>query len=456
MKMSYYFCPKRIPYILPEQQNIEYKQSWHDDILKWICGFANAEGGSIFIGIDDKGKVIGVNEYKKLIEDIPNKIVSHLGLVVDVNLHANAKKHYIEIIVKPSEVAISYHGLYHYRSGSTKQELKGIALQEFLLKKMGRSWDDMPCAGATLKDIDEKAVRNFIEKALDQKRISRDANKDGTKTLLTNLRLINEKGKLKCAALLLFGKDPLKYFTQAYFKIGRFGQTDHDLKFQDTIEGNIFEMTDKVLQILYSKYLTSPIHYEGTLRIEKLEYPEPALREAILNAIVHKNYAATTIQLSVYDDKMILWNPGALPHELTIEQLKKKHASYPRNKNIAEIFFKAGYIEAWGRGTNKIMEAFKRVGLPEPEFVEHAGGIQVIFQKDIYTEEYLRQAGLSDRQIKAVLFAKIHGFITNAIYQQINDLKQTVSSLDLKSLVKKGILVMSGSKGRGARYVLKS
>ncbi len=439
---------------MPEHQNIEYKESWRDEYFKWICGFANATGGKIYIGIDDRGNVTGLTDHKKLMEDIPNKVVSYLGLVVDVNLRTKAKKHYIEIAVKPSEVAISYHGIYHYRSGSTKQELKGIALQEFLLKKMGRSWDDMPVVGATLKDIDEKAVRQFIEKALEQKRISPDATKDGIKNLLTKLHLVNEKGKLKCAALLLFGKDPLKYFTHAYFKIGRFGDSDHDLKFQDVIEGNIFEMIDKVIEILRSKYLTSPIHYEGLQRKEVLEYPEPALREAILNAIVHKNYAGTTIQLSVYDDKLILWNPGALPHELSIEQLKMKHASYPRNKNIADVFFKAGYIEAWGRGTNKIMEAFKVAGLPEPDFVEHAGGIQTIFLKDIYTEEYLRQFNLNYRQTFAILYLKDSKKITNAKYQEICKTSKATATRDLQELVKLKILVNIGNKGAGARYAL--
>lgn len=439
---------------MPENQNIEYKECWREEYLKWICGFANAQGGKIYIGIDDKGTVKGVPDYKKLMEDIPNKVVSHLGLVVNVNLRTKEKKHYIEIAVKPSEVAISYHGVYHYRSGSTKQELKGIALQEFLLKRMGRSWDDMPAIGATLKDIDEKALRRFIEKALEQKRISPDAAKDGTKSLLTKLHLVNEKGQLKCAALLLFGKDPLKYFTHAYFKIGRFGTSDHDLKFQDTIEGNIFEMVDKVMEILWSKYLTSPIHYEGMLRKEILEYPESALREAILNAIVHKNYAGTTIQLSIYDDKLILWNPGALPDELPIEQLKKKHASYPRNKNIADIFFKTGYIEAWGRGTNKIMEAFKSAHLPEPDFVEHAGGIQTIFLKDIYTEKYLKSLGLNDRQVKAALHVKEFKTLTNAQYQAINAVSKATATRDLQLLIEKKILKNTGTKGAGAKYVL--
>ena len=125
-----------------EDQNIEYKQAWRDEYLKWICGFANAQGGKIFIGIDDDGKVTGVEDYKKLMDEIPNKTVNHLGLVVDVNLRRKSGKHYVEIDVPVSSVPISYHGAYHYRTGSTKQELKGVALNNWLLKKSGQSWED--------------------------------------------------------------------------------------------------------------------------------------------------------------------------------------------------------------------------------------------------------------------------------------------------------------------------
>ena len=120
-----------------ESQNVEYKLFWKDDYLKWICGFANAQGGTIYIGIDDNGRVVGVDNAKKLMEDIPNKIVNSLGLVNDVDMLNKGGKDYIRVTVTPSNTPISYHGKLYYRSGSTLQELNGTAAQNFLLRKMG-------------------------------------------------------------------------------------------------------------------------------------------------------------------------------------------------------------------------------------------------------------------------------------------------------------------------------
>ncbi len=137
-----------------ESQNTEYKEAWRDEYLKWICGFANAQGGKVYIGVNDDHVVVGVADSKKLMEDIPNKIVSQLGIVCDVNLLTADGLDYIEIVVEPNSVPISYHGKYHYRSGSTKQEMNGVALQQFVLKKMGRSWDEYPREKTTLDAID--------------------------------------------------------------------------------------------------------------------------------------------------------------------------------------------------------------------------------------------------------------------------------------------------------------
>lgn len=155
---------------MAEDQNIEYKKSWRDEYLKWICGFANAQGGKLYIGIDDDKRIVGVENSHRLLEDIPNKIATTMGIVCDVNLRKKDGKEYIEIIVEPSNVPIAYKGEYHTRSGATKQQLRGTALQLFILKKMGMSWDDIPHPSATIECIDEEAVKYFVEKAIDVKK----------------------------------------------------------------------------------------------------------------------------------------------------------------------------------------------------------------------------------------------------------------------------------------------
>ena len=366
---------------MKESQQTEFKLNWRDEYLKHLCAFANSQGGKLFIGVADDGSITGVKNTKKLLEDIPNKAINYLGIIVDIHLVEEHGKEYLEIIVSQSSVPISYKGVYYVKSGSTKQELKGHELQRFILKKLGRTFDELPAEGAGLGDIDEKAISMFVRKATKAKRLPQDADADSLQEVLSNLKLITDSGKLKNAAILLFGKDPLRFFSSVTFKIGRFGDSDHDLRFQDVIEGNVFEMPEKVIETLRSKYLVSPIRYEGLQRIEELEYPEEALREAILNAIIHKDYTGVHIQLSVYDDKIVLWNPGKLPDEIPIDKLMQKHPSIPRNRYIADIFFKAGYIEAWGRGIDKITQGFLSAKKPQPLFEELGNGFMVTLHK---------------------------------------------------------------------------
>ena len=360
-----------------ETQTIEFKQLWRDDFLKEICGFANAQGGILVVGVDDGGTAVGVSNAKKLMEDIPNKIVSLLGIVVDVNLVQREGVDTIEIIVAPSPVPVLYHGVCHYRSGSTKQELTGIALQQFILKKMGRTWDDVGNERATIDDIDRGAIDYFLRKATDAQRIAPTSLNADTEQVLQSLGLIDDDGHLKNAALLLFGKRPLKFFPGVEFRIGRFGVDESDLMFQDSIDGNIIQMTDRIMEVLKSKYLISPIHYEGLQRIEPLEIPEGALREMIFNSIIHKDYTGVHIQMKVYADRLVLWNDGVLPEGYTVDTLLGEHASKPRNKNIAAVFYRAGFIESWGRGIRKICDGFESVNLPKPTFESHCGGVRL-------------------------------------------------------------------------------
>ena len=358
----------------------------------------------------------------------------------------------IEIVVKPYDIAISYQGKYHYRSGSTKQELKGNALNEFLLKKSGRTWDDVVELRANLEDIDPEAIKAFKKAALQSKRLPFIEEENNISNILENLLLV-EKENLKRAGILLFGKNPCRFFINAFVKIGRFGKSDDDLLFQEVIESNIFELADKTLEVLDRKFLISPVSYEGLHRIENWEYPYKAVREAIINAIVHRNYTVAPIQISVYDDKIIIWNEGKLPEGFTIENLKKQHSSKPYNPLIASVFFKGGLIEAWGRGTINIINECLDANLPEPKFASEFGGISVTLYKDKFIEENLSNQGLNERQIKAVLYCKNNAYITNSIYQDLCKTSERTALRDLEFLTEQSILVKTGEK-KGTKYKL--
>ncbi len=297
---------------MPENQNIEWKSKWRDDYLEWICGFANAQGGRIYIGCDDNGHIIGLDNTRKLLEDIPNKVRNAMSIVVDVNRLEEDGKEYIEIVIPPYPVAISCKGVYYYRSGSTMQTLSGPELESFILRKRGASWDNMPLPGFTIDDIDDALVQKFKTLAAKKGRIDESVLSESKADLMEKLRLTNA-GHYTNAAMLLFSKDPDKWQLGSYTKIGFF-ETDADLRYQDEIHGSILEQIDKIIEVLHLKFMKAKITYEGIQRIERYFVPDAALREALLNALCHKQYeSCTPIQISVYDDRLYIANCGKLP-----------------------------------------------------------------------------------------------------------------------------------------------
>jgi ATP-dependent DNA helicase RecG len=393
-----------------------------------------------------------LEDYRNLLEAIPNKIREHLGIIAEVNLHQENGAHYLEIIVPPYTVPVSLRGRYYYRTGSAKLELTGNALNEFLLKKSGKTWDNVLEAVATFNDIDSESVKVFIKDAQKSGRMP-DVSDLSIEELFEKLRL-SDNGEIKRAAIILFGKDPNRFYPNVMVKTGRFGNDDADLKFQETEEGNLIQLLKNVPNQLNYKFFTKPIDFEGMQRVEKGEYPVAAIREMLLNALVHRTYMGSMIQLRVYDNKLTLWNEGNLPEGMELESLKRHHISRPRNPIIADICFKAGYIDSWGRGTLKIINSCKEAGLPEPTITALDGGILVTLFKDKFSTEQLKSLSLSERQIAAVEFVKENKKISSKDYQLLTGLSRETSSRDLKTLVDVGVFKDSGAKGARAFYEL--
>jgi ATP-dependent DNA helicase RecG len=189
-------------------------------------------------------------------------------------------------------------------------------------------------------------------------------------------------------------------------------------------------------------------------RIETLEYPVIALREMLLNALIHRNYMGAPTQIRVYDKKMFVWNDGGLPESISLPQLKQSHSSHPRNPILAEACFRGGYIDSWGSGIMKIMDSCKAAGLPIPEMNEKEGGFIVTLFKDRFSEEELQKLELNARQIKAVQYVKEKGKITNSEYQEINEISDRTASREISELVKANVFEQSGTFGAGSFYQL--
>jgi len=256
-------------------------------------------------------------------------------------------------------------GKFYKRSGSMTVALNGAELSRFLLNKYGKTWDDIAVEEFSLEEISRESVDRFKQLAVD--RVPNIGQENDLKVLLEKLGLY-DGAILKRAAILLFAKNPQKYFIQSHSKIGRF-LSETDIQTSDLVEGNLFDQVERILEILRVKYLKAEIHFEGVHRREILEYPYKALREAVINALVHRDYTNNSnLQIKVYDNKLVMHNGAVLPEGFSVDSFSVPHPSLPHNPLIASVFYKAGLIENWGRGTIDMKEVCLAQGLPVPVF----------------------------------------------------------------------------------------
>ncbi len=277
---------------------------------------------------------------------------------------------------------------------------------------------------------------------------------------MEKLHLINGD-YLTNAAMLLFSKDPEQWQLGAYVKIGYF-ESDADLLYQDEIHGSILEQIDKIVELVYLKYMRAKITYEGMQRIERYFVPEEALREALLNALCHKQYqSGVPIQISVYEDKLYIANCGCLPENWTLENLMRKHASSPYNPNIAHVFYLAGFIESWGRGVEKICAACRKDGVPQPVYTVNPGDIMIQFtapeERVVHvsrkvTDRVTDRVTENEKRLLALL-AEDPGYTLAQLVERTGVSRKTVAQR-LKKLKEEGAIERVGSDRKGYWKIL--
>lgn len=267
-----------------------------------------------------------------------------------------------------------------------------------------------------------------------------------------------KKGKPTNGAILLFGRNPAGFFEQSELKCIRFKGTNVagemiDLK---PVCGDAISLVREAEKFIYDHIPLRAWIEEGKLeRQEKWLYPPKAIREALANAIAHRDYRTTSkVQVRIFDDRIEFWNPGHLPQGWTPETLKQIHESKPTNPAIAKAFFWLRYAEEVGTGTNKIMLWCKEWGLPEPEFKCAGSSIVVVLRESVLTDDYLKGLNLSDRQIQAIEYLKGNHKITSREFAKLFVVTDRTARNDLMKMVAKGLIKKAGTSDKNAYYIL--
>ncbi len=453
---------KDIKYVIKERENIELKSSLSliDEIIQSVSAFANAKGGKIIIGIDNAGKIIGAQTGKNTIEKLTNRIAQNTDPKIypgiTVKDMGGKKVIFIEVDKSLDKLVLAF-GRPFKRVGKSTLKMGKDEYERLILEKHKEKlrFDRQVCKGASLKDIDKEKVKQFLREAKTRRGLDLDENLPA-KEVLMRLKLIQD-GKLTNAAILLFGK-PQDFFLQCEVKCIRFKGTDVTGKMIDLkpIGSNIINQVMEAEKFIFDHISMAAWIEPGKIkRQEKWEYPPRAIREALANAIGHKDYWSTAkVQVRIFDDRIEFWNPGKLPEGWTVETLKQKHDSMPPNPLIAKQFFWIKYIEEVGTGTNKIIEWCAEWGLPEPDFEYTGTSIVVTFRKSKLTEKYLKTLGLGYRQKKAIEFLKEHKRITSNKYAVLFGVTDRTARNDLREMVDKNIIIQKGESKKTTYYEL--
>lgn len=449
-----------------EDLHTEFKRDWDSSkYLRNVAALANTDGGVIYVGLSDDGTVYGVKDLTKLLKQIPDDIQNILGIVPIVDHHSKDGKEYISITVSKSEDVVFCNGKLFVKSGSTTRELKGADGRIYLMKKYDFSWTDDPCNSVTVEDLDNVYFEDFKKEGFAHEKITSGELALDIKSLFKKLDILVD-GHPKLGAVLLFHPEPLMFNSGACVKIGKFEGSE--ILYQDMVTGPLFLMPDKVVDLLMTKYSISPITYEGIRRIETPSYPYEALREAVLNSIIHNDYGTRTpIQIKVYPDRMEISDDGSPPSNWTLEKLLTAHKSHPGNPSMATVFYRAGKVESFGRGIQKILDQYTGRDVKAPEFKFNSCEFTVILYNENYVEGTATQTSVDDWKdnlSKAKLSDNELAVYELIVRSEFTSARDVASKLDISyasvnrvisSLVDKEMIKRIGSKKSGRWIVRK-
>jgi ATP-dependent DNA helicase RecG len=433
-----------------EGQDLEFKRAVKNlkGIGKTACAFANAFGGRIVVGVDDAGKVVGVPDDE--IDVLQQRLEGAVRQVSPVPFHqitVEEMEGRMTVIVTVSQAGqgtfCTHDGIVYHRTGSINTKLEGATLQSYLMDRYILSFDESRSQSG-VDDIDPAKVEAFLQKRSPSLKF--DAARLDDYLLSLNLAESNGRTSIKNAALLFFARDPERNVPQSELKLARFkGRDAVDIIDSRFVGGTVLDLMKEAEDFIKRNTRTA-LRIEGIEREEVQEYPLPVTREALVNALTHRDYfSRDAVQINIFDDRMEIVSPGSLPPGLTVELLGT--ISKQRNPLTYRLMRDMGLVEGLATGIPRMRSAMRAAGLPEPVFEELAGFLRVTLMNGKGRDE----TSLNERQAAALEHLEEFPKITAKDYGAMFAVSNPVAVADLNDLVKRGILRKVG-KTRGAYY----
>ncbi len=437
-----------------ESETVELKKSTgelKEAIISIVAILNKHHKGKLYFGIKNDGSVVGQDVTEKTLREISKAMSDNIEpkIYPKINKILLEGKKCILVDFEGSESPYLAYGRAYARVADEDKQMSAKELEKFILRKNKDKlrWDDEICKKATLKDIDDNTFNNFIERARKSGRI--DVENDSKEMILRKLELLTDSG-LTNAGVLLFGKNPRSFFQNITLRCGRFKDVTKS-KFIDLkdFEGNLFMILEKAVSFC-KNHLELRAEIKGLYREEKWEIPLDALREAIINALIHRDYRDTSeVYIKIYDNEVVIANPGKLPEELSIPKLYKEHESMPTNPLLANIFYYADFIDKWGRGITNIIKVLKEENLSPPTFEESGGFFRIRFKRLKVSERWSEKwsekwSELTKRQKELVNIIKQNPYVSRKEITEKLGINSSAVQKHLEKLKETGLIKRVG------------
>ena len=448
----------------PEQESsiLKFKEAipQNNQIAKTTIGFCNHKGGRIIIGIKDDSTIVGLTEEEAsdAMEYLHKMIYesSSPPIIARMHLQKIAGKHILIIEVSPGmnkPYFIKSEGLTkgtYIRVGRSTVRATPDIIEELTWSTKGRAYDAMPVYGAQIDALDRKKIQEFLKIRKGAAKVPTDLDK-----ALRSYQLITDEHTRTyptVAGVLLFGKDPQMFYSEAFIIASRFaGIEGREALATRDCSGTLMEQYADAYHFIVSQ-LNRTFVIKGPKRIEQLEIPEVAIREAVLNAVVHRNYAIKgPSKIAIYDNRVEIFSPGDFPGPLTVDNLLMG-LTYIRNPAISKVFREAGYVEKLGSGIPTIFESYRKKGLRPPEIIEGPDYVKYILPRPRPGDIPVKVKNDALEKILHLFESAVElssGPIAAALNIPRNTIVRKLNQLIEKNLIKK---IGEGSK---TRYVLR-